>query len=253
MAEGEIKAVIFDFGETLFKFGKIHNSHYFIRGARLSYDYLKNLGQPIGNYHAYKWRSLLTLRFRLFISNLTKNDFNALEVLKKVLDKKGVHLTDDQYEEYIWLWYESLSKMGRPEPDIKQTLEKLQGMGLKLGILSNTFVPGHCLQWHLKQYDALHYFQTMLYSYDYPRRKPHELIFKAAAEKIELPTENILYVGDRIVTDVAGAENAGMHAILKKAYTNAGKTPPDHTHVIENLSELPAIIEKINSKFAQSA
>jgi hypothetical protein len=36
--------------------------------------------------------------------------------------------------------------------------------------------------------------------------------------------------------------------VLKAAYTNAGKTPPDGVWKITHLSELPALIKKINTK-----
>jgi hypothetical protein len=39
----------------------------------------------------------------------------------------------------------------------------------------------------------------------------------------------------------------GMSAVLKKAYTNAGRSMPRGAWVIERLEELPGIIEKINA------
>ncbi len=254
MSDKEIKAVIFDFGETLFTFGKVKKSFYFKKGARLSYDYLKSLGKPVGSFKIYCWRSLIELRLRLFISSITKNDFDAMSVLKNIADKKGIHLdSEEQYKKFVWLWYEPLSKAAQTEPDIKQTLQKLKDMGIKLGILSNTFVNGHCLEWHLKQENLLDFFDTRLYSYQFEKRKPAASIFKSAAEKINIPPENILFIGDRIDADIEGALNSNMQAVMKKAYTNKNKKPPRSAYVIEKLSEIPAIIEKNNGKIAPNS
>ena len=86
-----------------------------------------------------------------------------------------------------------------------------------------------------------------MYSYQYDFRKPNVKIFHAAAEQIETPAANILFVGDRINKDVNGALKAGMRPVLIKAYTNAGKKRPDGTIEIEKVAELPEIIKNINS------
>lgn len=60
--------------------------------------------------------------------------------------------------------------------------------------------------------------------------------------------DNILCVGDRIDKDIKPAFECGMHAVLKKAYTNNGKLPPNGVTKITRLAELPALIEKINAE-----
>ncbi len=74
-------------------------------------------------------------------------------------------------------------------------------------------------------------------------------IFIAAADKIGEVLENILLVGDRINNDVKPALRAGMQAVLKTAYTNIGKKTPKGAWKINQLSELPALIEKINAGY----
>ena len=78
-------------------------------------------------------------------------------------------------------------------------------------------------------------------------RKPDRRIFEAAIAKIGEPAENILFVGDRIYTDIRPALKVGMRAALKSAYTNIGKNMPEGVIRIERIAELPAIIENINS------
>jgi len=247
MPDKNIKAVLFDLGETLVNFGKIKVGRLFRQGARLSYDFLKSCGQPVGNFQYYCWRNLLALRIRHLLSNITKNDFNSLALLRGFGIKKGIRLDGKQWRHFAWLWYEPLSKVATTEPKIKETLTALKNSGLKLGIVSNTFVNGCSLEKHLEQVGILDLFTVRVYSYEFDFRKPDTRIFKAAAEKIGEVSENILYVGDRIDKDIRPALRSGMQAVLKTAYTNAGKKTPRGAWKINQLSELPALIEKINT------
>jgi FMN phosphatase YigB (HAD superfamily) len=57
-----------------------------------------------------------------------------------------------------------------------------------------------------------------------------------------------MFVGDRINTDIKPATKVGMQAVLKAAYTNIGKKIPKGALRINQLSELPVLIEKINAE-----
>ena len=189
----------------------------------------------------------MALHIRHWLSNITKNDFNSLVLLRGIGTKKGIRLDRQQWRHFAWLWYEPLSKLGKAEPNITETLTRLKKMGLKLGIVSNTFINGSSLEKHLEQLGILNFFATKLYSYEFNFRKPNVQIFKAAAERISETLESILFVGDHIDNDIRPALKAGMGAVLKAAYTNAGKKLPKGVWKINQLSELPGLIEKINA------
>jgi putative hydrolase of the HAD superfamily len=132
------------------------------------------------------------------------------------------------------------------EAGIKDTLSALKKLGLKLGIVSNTFVSGDSLEKHLEQVGILDFFPLRMYSYEFDFKKPDLRIFRIAAERIGEAMENILFVGDRIDNDIQPALALGMPAVLKAAYTNTGKTPPNGTMQITHISELPDLIKKLS-------
>jgi HAD superfamily hydrolase (TIGR01549 family) len=246
LANFRIKAILFDLGETLLNFGKIDTTKAFVEAGRLTYDYLKELSQPVGNFQFYLWRNLVGLRLHHLISTITGNDFDSLSLLKKNGLKKGLKLTDEQWQQLNWLWYEPLSRIASIEPDLAQTLTKLTDAGIKLGIVSNTFVHASSLDTHLDRYKLLDFFDLRMYSYQFNCRKPNKEIFLTAAERIGVNPENIFFVGDRINKDVKGAINAGMIPVLKDAYTNAGKKVPPGVIKINTIAELPELVEKIS-------
>ena len=248
MPDKKIKAVLFDLGDTLLDFGKLNPGEIFRQGARLSYDFLKSRGQPIGNFKYYCLWNMAALQFRRLISNITRNDFNSLTLLRLAGMKKGIRLDGKQWRHFAWLWYEPLRKVATVEPDIKETLTRLKNSGLKLGIVSNTFVSRDSLEKHMEQVGILDFFAPRMYSYEFDFRKPDARIFRLAAERIGETPDNILFVGDRINMDIRPAIKIGMQAVMKTAYTNAGKKISDGAWKINHISELPALIEKINSQ-----
>ncbi|NIA16898.1 MAG: HAD-IA family hydrolase [Planctomycetes bacterium] len=243
----QIQAILFDIGETLLNFGKVDAAALFKEGTSLAYDFLKKLGVPLGSFRIYLIRHSLAIRLHLLLSAVRGRDFDSYEVLKKIQIRKGIQLKRQQWIDYARLWYEPLRKIASVEPDITETLKELKRMGLKLGVLSNTFVNASTLGRHLEQLGMLEFFDVRLYSYEYPFRKPDKRIFLAAAKKLDIEPENILFVGDRIDTDINGSVAAGMRPCLKKAYTNINKTPRNNVMKVDKLSELPGLVENINT------
>lgn len=241
-----IQAVLFDLGETLLHFGKLEIGKIFDRATRLSYEYLKDRKQPVGSFAMYRLQNFFGIRFHLLFSYLTGNDFDSLSILKKYGKKRGFSLSEAEWEELNWQWYHPLAEQAQAEPDIAQTLQRLRQMGLRLGILSNTFVHGSSLDQHLRRLGLLEFFPVRLYSYQFPFRKPDQRIFWEAARQLHTEPQRIVFVGDRIDKDVRGARRAGMVAVLKDAYTNRKKRVPDDVFRIQCLSELPELIETLN-------
>ncbi len=239
--------MLFDLGQTLIHFDKVNVMAVFHEAATNSYDYLKQLDQPVGGLKAYKWRNFLSIRVKLLISDLMKRDWDSLVGLRKSHEKKGIHLSAEQWRQVNWKWYEPLSRRGSIEPDLAETLSKLRDKGLKLGIVSNTWVNGCSLDRHLDMEGLLDFFDVRVYSCSYNFRKPDKRIFLEAARQIDIRCENILFAGDRVNNDVRGALRAGMIPVLKTTPENKRKPLPPTATRIDKLSELPQLIEKINA------
>jgi putative hydrolase of the HAD superfamily len=247
-SKDRIRAVLFDLGDTLLDFGRVSTTRAFMLGARATHAFLKEQGQPVAPFAWYALRNLVRLRWRYLLSDLTGRDFDSLELLRAVGIKTGVNLSQAQWEQFAWLWYEPLGCCARVEDDLKGTLSALRDRGLKLGIVSNTFVNRASLERQLRDLGLLDFFPVQLYSYEFHVRKPSPELFRVAAREIDVPAENILFVGDRIDNDILPAMGVGMQAVLKEAYTNAGRKTPDRAYRIRRLSELPELIESINRR-----
>ena len=70
--------------------------------------------------------------------------------------------------------------------------------------------------------------------------KPSPVIFAQAAEKLGLPPESILHIGDSFEMDVQGARSAGLKALrLVRA-----ARPRSDAEAIHSLAGLPASMAK---------
>jgi len=244
VAHQTIEAVLFDVGETLLCFGPLDTRALFNEAARRSYGYLQQLGVEIGSFRRYYWKSLIGLRWHLLRAFCLGRDFDALDLLQRTGRRRGLDLTEDQWRQYHWSWYEPLYERTQTEPDLRRTIGVLAER-YKLGILSNTFVHACALERHLEELGVLDYFPVRVWSYDYAFRKPDARIFAEAASRLGVGPRQVVYVGDRVDKDVRGALAAGMRPILKRAHTNAGKRIPAGVFCIDCLAELPECLERM--------
>jgi putative hydrolase of the HAD superfamily len=251
-AQGKVRAVLFDLGDTLLNYGRLNPYGPFMEAARQTYAYLKSLGQPVSSFWWYTLRSMTMIRWRVMWSWVTKKDFDSLRLLKRAGKKAGYKMTDEQYRELVWLWYEPLSRHVHTEPQLKETLEELRNRGIRMGIVSNTFVNACALDRDIAKRSLADYFDFIYYSYEFPKRKPHAEMYRAAVETLGVRPEEVVFVGDRLDTDVRGAVGAGMHAVLKDGAANEGKGTPPGVIRVKAIAELPEAIDRIEHQMAQA-
>lgn len=248
MADRAVQAILFDLGQTLLEFGKLCNSSLFAISAQNSYQWLREHSQSLPGFLRYKAKHIIGLYLHLGRSWLTGDDFDSLELLKGYGRRYGFTLSDEQYRQLSWIWYEPLSKQAYMESELAQTLDRLRLMGLKLGIVSNTFVHRDTLRQHLRQVGLDEFFPVQLYSYEYPWRKPDARLFQEASRQIGVAPDKTLFVGDRVDTDVNGALAAGMIPVFKRMAINRNLRVPEGAIVINKLAELPAVVESLEGR-----
>jgi HAD superfamily hydrolase (TIGR01549 family) len=114
----------------------------------------------------------------------------------------------------------------------------------RIGVISNTVGSGDAdVAEVLDKVGLRRYIDALVTSRDFGRAKPDPAIYREGARRLGVPLESTCMVGDRLETDIAGALNAGIDGIWLR---HPGATMIDGirpTHVIKQLSELPAWIE----------
>ena len=237
-----LKGILFDLGDTLIDFGKLDTVHLFAEGGRLAYQRLAEMNQPLPPFRSFLRRQLWSVRWNYMLSRLTGREFNSLQLIGSLGRSMGHRLGPGQLEEIAWLWYQPLSAVSRVEQGLREMLSGLIQRGLKLAVVSNTFVPGIVLDQHLREAGLLEFFAARIYSCDVRYRKPHPAIFRKALAALDVGVDQAIFVGDSLLADIKGASRLGMVTVLKDplGVYRPGRIRP--THIVQSLQQLPQIV-----------
>ncbi len=129
-------------------------------------------------------------------------------------------------------------------PEVPAVLEAIHQMGLKIGLISNVNSHGQ-VPANLELYGIRQYFDPIVLSSGYGRRKPDPAIFHYAARLANVPASQCVYIGDRIMRDVLGAKRAGFGLAVQIRHNydhgevDEGATPDA---VINNMTEILEIL-----------
>ena len=99
-----------------------------------------------------------------------------------------------------------------PYPGIANVLEVLKKRKLKLGIVSDA--PSLKAWIRLTETKLADYFDFVIAYDETKRKKPHDLPFRIAIDKLKEKPENILFIGDDPKKDIKGAKKADMKTAL---------------------------------------
>ena len=131
-------------------------------------------------------------------------------------------------------------------PEMPQVVEAIRQMGLRMGVISN-ILSHRQVPYCLEQYGLLSYFDPVVLSSVYGRRKPDPAIFHHAASRMGVPAGACLYIGDRVARDILGARRAGYAAALlvRHAFDHGESDDgPAPDGVLQDLSELIPLLEQ---------
>lgn len=154
-------------------------------------------------------------------------------------------------EELSFLYdYERVRVMRRPH--LAQTMERLQSMGLRMGVISN-IISRSVVPHFLAEYGIDGYMDCVITSCGTGIRKPDPGIFRVAEEKMGMAPEELAYVGDTISRDVRGTRAAGWKCMIQIrnpaiAHRDKGleNSPWKPDYLIDDLAEIPDIIAREN-------
>lgn len=214
-----IDAILFDLGDTIINFGigRREAEGLFHAGARQTYDYLASRGKALPAYERYFQSHYRKMRNEYLWSKLVCRDFDYGDALATVLRRMRVSVSQEERCQIEWMWYDPIMRVSHIDAGLHDMLAELRDSGTKMGIVSNTFVPGHCLDRHLEETGLLEFFPVRVYSSGVRYRKPHPRIFEIALGRVGVEAGRTVFIGDLRGPDIRGAQRAGMKTVWKPA------------------------------------
>ncbi len=197
----EIRAVLFDFGHTLFD-------------NATSVDFLvaesASLGAPLGRNEAGELFTEALARARTPAEMAKGRDLDAERhracwlAIWSPLDALAPGLAERLYA------HETSPAGWRLYPDALYVLDRLRASGIRLAVVSDT-------GWNIRAVFAYHgvaeHFETFVLSCELGVAKPAAEMFECACERLAITPEEVLMVGDNYRTD-GGALEIGARVLL---------------------------------------
>jgi putative hydrolase of the HAD superfamily len=116
---------------------------------------------------------------------------------------------------------------------------------LKIGLVSNTIFPERFHIAELKRFGLYPYLNAHFFSSGVGVRKPHPEIFLKTLNALMVDPSNAVFVGDRLVEDVGGAQKVGMKAVLRSHERRDYSAPITPDARIDDLKELPETVSSL--------
>jgi putative hydrolase of the HAD superfamily len=169
------------------------------------------------------------------------------ERLGRILTLLEASLPDGVMDEMVRAFEEGV--LERPPvliPGVREAIEQLSG-SYRLGIISDVgYSPGRVLREVIRQNDLLDAFDSLIFSDEAGRSKPHVEVFERAARLLDAVPDQVVHIGDLERTDIVGAKLAGCRAIRFTGVTPLGS---DETTLADMVTadfyELPRLIEEL--------
>jgi putative hydrolase of the HAD superfamily len=134
-------------------------------------------------------------------------------LVRTMLAESGVEVDDEALRTYLLAEHAAWAPARRLASMSLALLDALRERGLKTGLVSNAMDPPWILLLDLEEQELAERLDAVVFSSEVGVRKPRPEIFRAALDKLDVPAERVLFVGDRLYADVRGARDVGMRTV----------------------------------------
>jgi 2-hydroxy-3-keto-5-methylthiopentenyl-1-phosphate phosphatase len=149
--------------------------------------------------------------------------------------KKGIPIMRKKYEE---VYLEKTHFLD----GARKVLDSLRSKGILLGVASNKF--GRFSRGALMHLGVMDYFKSVIGAGDVSRNKPFPDMIHASLREMNLPPEEVIFVGDTL-TDIETGKQAGVdvYALPTGFHSKMELSQGKPRRILKNLKELVQVIE----------
>jgi putative hydrolase of the HAD superfamily len=203
-----LKAVLFDWGDTLmdFRYDEELVETAFRAGlAALERDEMARAADITAHFRE---------RFEpLFWAPGTIEEIEYPGLIREALSHFEVEVSDEELARFLEAEHAAWAPARVLGATTHALLDSLRERGLHLGLVSNAFDPGWLLQRDLADMGLSDRLDVAVFSSEVGKRKPHPEIFERALDALGVQPEEALFVGDRLYEDIRGAGELGMTTV----------------------------------------
>ncbi|MDP6117986.1 MAG: HAD family hydrolase [Planctomycetota bacterium] len=214
----QIRAICFDFGNTLVEFGP--------KQVAIQYSALEQaLTELFGSCDTSRLKAIRDRQIVAPFSNgFRDNDLRTIseELIRGIYD---IEPEESQVETLVQVRYRSFVHAIVLPEGVLSLLNKLSER-YRLGFLSN-YPCGKSIRDSLQEIGLSRVFEAIVISGEEGYVKPHPKPFESLLSQLQLSAPDCAYVGDNWLADVQGAKRMGMRAILSTQYVPYERFDPE--------------------------
>jgi len=233
-----VRAIIFDYGNTLIEFGRRQIDH--CDGA---------LGRAVerqfGPFDASRFDAIREEnRMGPYRNEYRENQLP--ELTRQLVESLfGLRPTDSQVEELVEVRYEAFVECIEAETATHEVLQRLRTR-YRLALLSN-YPCGRSIRASLAATGLDRHLSAVVVSGEVGFVKPHPSTYRAVLEQLGARPGEAVFVGDNWLADVQGAKRAGLASVHMKRWSppeQFERQPGDHEPdaAIGHLVELSSLL-----------
>jgi HAD superfamily hydrolase (TIGR01549 family) len=165
-------------------------------------------------------------------------------VLRDLLTRAGAHVRGPTIRRALDAMFAVTQGNWHPEEDAFSTLESLRQARIRLGVVSNGSDDANAHRL-LDRAGLAPFFQLILTSAAFGRRKPDPTIFEAALTHLDARPGEAVMVGDNLEADILGAAGVGMNTIWIVRRVSTGQRvqrAPGATATVMSLREVSSML-----------
>jgi HAD superfamily hydrolase (TIGR01509 family) len=193
-----VRGLVFDMGDVLFD-------------ATVWRRWLLQQLQRMGMQASY--RSFFDVWERDYLDAVHRGERDYAEAFQTFLRDMG--LTTCQIDEILLAsnrQKREIEQDARPFPGVRQTLERLKAVGLRLAVLTDSESPAAAIEARLATLGIGGYFSAVVSSADLKQTKPARVCYATAIERLKLTPSQAAFVGHDN-DELTGARRSGMPVI----------------------------------------
>lgn len=224
MTKKPIRALIFDYGNTL------------IRSASLTDSAIEAMGPSVGAQIGHH----IDLQIQALYTRDQSQQPDWQAVWRKAFLESGVEYSEAATKAHLTVF----NRQGTLFANTIQILNRFKTTGYRLGLLSNVTGPAELFDQDLHDKGIDNYFDAVAWSSRTGLRKPGPGAFKSLLQELNCAADETLMIGDSEIADIQGAINFGMKT-LRVSNVTPCKTAADFQCTPETLdSTLQSILNR---------
>jgi putative hydrolase of the HAD superfamily len=247
---GQLKAVVFDYGHTIVDFRRTEEALLdAYKQIRVRIEAALEIDTPEVGHLIDRVAREVDRLVGVSYEERRMEELDVLKVFDEVLrNTLGVEVPKDVVGHIVALDHSAFTNTITVSDENLAVLRELKQRGLRLGLISNVTLLPDLMRADIEALGIGEQLDAALFSSEVGVRKPDPRIFRAMLEKLGVEASDAVFVGDRLLDDIAGAQGVGMRAVLTHEFRREdvdGEVRPDA--VIDRLPDLPPVLEELGA------